>query len=131
MSLSDVVKTALDQMQYIAKTQTVIGEPIVAGEVTLIPVSKVSIGFAAGGGGKDDKIGTGAATGGGANVVPLAFIAVTRDKVQVHPVSKSDPDLSKLFAMAPDLVKKVSSFLGKKEKGTKKESGKRNNDRTE
>jgi uncharacterized spore protein YtfJ len=47
MSLSDVIKTALDQIKYIAKTETVIGEPIHAGGVTLIPVSRVSIGFAA------------------------------------------------------------------------------------
>jgi len=31
MSLSDVIKTALDQINYIAKTETVIGEPIHAG----------------------------------------------------------------------------------------------------
>ena len=75
MALSDVIKTALDQLQYIAKTETVVGEPIKAGEVTLIPVSKVSIGFAAGGGGgKETQAGSGAGTGGGVNVTPIAFI---------------------------------------------------------
>ncbi|MBD3343898.1 MAG: sporulation protein, partial [Chitinivibrionales bacterium] len=53
MSLSDVIQTALEKINYIAKTETVIGEPIVAGDVTLIPVSKISIGFAAGGGGNE------------------------------------------------------------------------------
>jgi uncharacterized spore protein YtfJ len=115
MSLADVIKTALDQMQYMAKTETVIGEPITAGNVTLIPVSRVSIGFAAGGGGRDDKAGAGAGTGGGVTVTPVAFISIKDDRVQVHPVSPSDPFVSKIIAAAPDIAKKVSQFFSKKE----------------
>ncbi|MBD3422565.1 MAG: sporulation protein [Chitinivibrionales bacterium] len=114
MPLSDVIKSALDQISVIAKTETVIGEPIVTGEVTLIPVSKVSIGFAAGGAGKEDKLGAGSGTGGGVNVLPVAFIAVTGEKVQVYPIAKSEPDLAKLLALAPDLIKKLSKYVGKK-----------------
>ena len=77
MSLSDVIKTALDQMQYMAKTETVIGEPIVSGPVTLIPVSKVSIGFAAGGSGQAEKRGSGAGTGGGISVTARATTGAT------------------------------------------------------
>jgi uncharacterized spore protein YtfJ len=117
MALSDVIKTALDQLQYIAKTETVVGEPIKAGEVTLIPVSKVSIGFAAGGGGgKETQAGSGAGTGGGVNVTPIAFIVVTDNKVQVYPVEKGGADLNKLLSLAPDVIKKVSKYMGKKEK---------------
>ena len=115
MSLADVIKVALDQMQYIAKTETVIGEPINAGNVTLIPVSRISIGFAAGGGGKDDKCSTGAGTGGGISITPVAFISIKDDRVQVHPVTPSDPLLSKIIAMAPDVAKKVSQMFNKKE----------------
>jgi uncharacterized spore protein YtfJ len=118
MSLADVIKTALDQMQYIAKTETVVGEPIVVGKVTLIPVSKVSIGFAAGGAGKDDKCATGAGTGGGINITPVAFISIIEGRVQVHPVSPDDPFLSRIIEMAPEAVKKVSEFFKKRdEKG--------------
>jgi uncharacterized spore protein YtfJ len=113
MSLSDVVKTALDQMQYIAKTETVIGEPINVGNVTLIPVSRVSIGFAAGGAGKDDKGASGTGTGGGISITPVAFLSVSDDRVQIHPVTPFDPFLSKLFSMAPDALKKVSQFFRK------------------
>ena len=114
MSLSDVIKTALDQINYIAKTETVIGEPIHAGNVTLIPVSRVSIGFAAGGAGDENKSGSGAGTGGGVSVTPVAFISIIDDKVQVHPVNKNDPSLGKILSMAPDLIKQVSKFMGKK-----------------
>lgn len=113
MNLTDVIKTAMDQIQYIAKTETVIGEPIQSGNVTLIPVSKISVGFAAGGAGNENKAGSGAGTGGGINITPVAFITIVDDKVQVHPVSKSDPGLAKILALAPDIIKKVAGFMGK------------------
>ena len=122
MSLSDVIRTALDQIQLIAKTETVIGEPITAGNVTLIPVSRISIGFAAGGAGNDQKAGSGAGTGGGVQIVPVAFISITDDRVQVHPVTKGSPDLGKILSLAPELIKKVSRYMdkGKKEDGERK-----------
>jgi uncharacterized spore protein YtfJ len=123
MSLAEVVKAALDQMQYIAKTETVIGEPISAGNVTLIPVSRISVGFAAGGGGKDDKCGTGAGTGGGISITPVAFISIKDDRVQVHPVSPGDPLVSKIIAAAPEVAKKVSQFFSKKEESDKEKQG--------
>jgi uncharacterized spore protein YtfJ len=122
MSLSDVIKTALDQINFIAKTETVIGEPIRAGNVTLIPVSRISIGFAAGGGGNDGKSGAGAGTGGGVTISPVAFISIIDDKVQVHLMEKNDPGLSKILSMAPDLIKQASRFMGKKPAKDKNES---------
>ena len=115
MSLSDVIKTALDQIKYIAKTETVIGEPIHAGGVTLIPVSRVSIGFAAGGGDGNGKNGSGAGTGGGVNITPVAFISIINDKVQIHAVDKNDSSLGKIFSLAPDLVMQVAKFMKKKD----------------
>jgi uncharacterized spore protein YtfJ len=127
MSLSEVIKTALDQIQYLAKTETIIGEPIIAGRVTLIPVSKVSIGFAAGGSGEDKKPGSGAGTGGGVSITPVAFISITEDRVQVHPVKRMDPSLGKILEMAPELVKKVAKFMG----GDKKEKENQENKKEE
>jgi uncharacterized spore protein YtfJ len=115
MALSDVIKTALDHIQYIAKTETVIGEPITAGEVTLIPVSRVSIGFAAGGGGKEDKYGSGSGTGGGVNITPVAFITIIGEKVEVHPVTGEEPVISKVISMAPEIFNKISKYFKKKD----------------
>jgi uncharacterized spore protein YtfJ len=125
MALADIIKTALDQMQYIAKTETVVGEPIVAGEVTLIPVSRISMGFAAGGAGKDGKAADGAGTGGGINVTPVAFIVVTGEKVQVQPLTPSDPIMSKVLAIAPDVITNVSKYFLQKQKKEKKEAKKK------
>jgi uncharacterized spore protein YtfJ len=114
MSLSDVISTALGQIQHIAKTETVVGEPIVAGNVTLIPVSRISIGFAAGEGGKNEKTG-GAGTGGGITVTPIAFLSVSEGRVHVHAVTPADPILNRLVSMAPDAVRKITEFFGKKD----------------
>lgn len=116
MSLADVIKTALDQMQFIAKTETVIGDPIKAGDITLIPVSRISIGFAAGGGGQEEKRGGGAGTGGGISITPVAFISVNGDRVQVHTLQPFDPILGKILSMAPEAIKKVSKFFDKTDK---------------
>jgi len=121
MNLPDIIKAAMDQIQVIAKTETVIGEPIHAGNVTLIPVSKVSIGFAAGGAGHEQKSGSGAGTGGGINIMPVAFISIVNDRVQVLPISKSDPTLSGILSLAPELIKKVAGFMKKDDKNIDKE----------
>ncbi len=115
MALSEIIKTALDQMHYIAKTETVVGEPIQAGEVTLIPVSRISMGFAAGGAGKDEKSGSGAGTGGGINITPVAFIVVTGGKVHVQTLSPTDPVMNKVLSVAPDVVNAITSHFRKKE----------------
>ncbi len=125
MSLSDVISTALGQIQHIAKTETVVGEPITVGGVTLIPVSRISIGFAAGGGGRDEKIANGAGTGGGITITPIAFLSVCDGRVHVHAVTPSDPVLNKLVSMAPEAVEKLSRFFGKKEGGKGKEKEQR------
>ncbi len=124
MSLPEILKTALDQIQYIAKTKTVFGDPIQAGDMTLIPVSKVSIGFAAGGANSEKRSGAGSGTGGGVQVVPVALIAISGEKVQIHPVEKSDPAFSKLVALAPDIFKKVSKFMDKDKKDKKNDKKK-------
>lgn len=123
MSLPEILKTALDKIQYIAKTETIFGDPIEIGNIILIPVSKVSIGFAAGGSGTEKKIGAGSGTGGGVQITPVAFISVCGDKVKIHSLEKFDDGLGKILSMTPEVIKKVSEFMGKKSKKGK-ESGK-------
>ncbi|MCX7726731.1 MAG: spore germination protein GerW family protein [Chitinispirillaceae bacterium] len=124
-SLTDIIKAALEKIQYIAKTETVIGEPIKVGETTLIPVSRISIGFAAGGAGKEEKAENGAGTGGGISIVPVAFITISGERVQVHPLTPTDPLVSKIMSIAPDIINNVSKYFkskDKKDKAKEKES---------
>lgn len=119
MALPEVIKTALEHIQYIAKTETVFGEPVSVGGVTLIPISKVSMGFAAGGGaGKGEKTDGGSGTGGGVNVTPVAFISISASgEINVHTLDNNDVDIGKLLAKAPDAIKKVSKFFKRDDDG--------------
>lgn len=121
MALADIIKTALDQMKVIAQTETVVGEPIVAGDVTIIPVSRVSIGFAAGGAGKEDTSGNGAGTGGGISITPVAFIVVTGEKVSVQSLSSTDPVMQKILSLAPDIITNISKHFKKRGKKEQEE----------
>ena len=127
MSVDELIRTLLGEFQQIVKTETVVGEPVIVGDVTIIPVSKVSFGFGAGGsGGKGEKSGGGSGTGGGATLEPLAFLVVKDGKVQLLPLKEKEGSLSKLLELVPDLYSKVREFRARREK--KKGEGEREED---
>ena len=51
MAVSELIKNVMNELETLMQTKTVVGDPISAGDYTVIPVSKVSFGFGAGGGG--------------------------------------------------------------------------------
>ncbi len=110
MSVHDTIATLLSEVKHLAKSETVFGDPIIAGDTTLIPVSKISLGFAAGGSGKKDgKTGT----GGGIQVNPIALVSITDGKVQVHTMESSSGDIAKILSLAPDLIETITKKLKK------------------
>ena len=115
MSMQDTLESLLSQFKNLAKSETVFGDPIVAGEVTIIPVSRISFGFAAGGSGKKEGH-TG--TGGGVNIIPVALISINGNKVNVHSIEKNPSDISRLVSLAPAILEKFMNS-GKKEKSDK------------
>jgi uncharacterized spore protein YtfJ len=124
MTLQEIISTALERIQHIAKTETVFGDPVIVGGVTIIPISKVSVGFAAGGAGKMDKGGSGAGTGGGVNVTPVALITISGDDIRVHTLRDGELDIEKLFSLAPEAVRKVADIFKKKDSGKDKDTDK-------
>jgi len=121
MVVEDLAKTVLDELHDLVKTKTVIGDPIEIKDVTIIPVSKVSIGFAAGGGSSEEqKKGTGKGTGGGASIEPLGFIVVSTGGVKLLTFKKKDSELQKLLKYIPD----VMSLFKKSQKEEGKQKGK-------
>ena len=110
-SLESLVQRVLGELHHIVRTQTVVGEPVSAGPVTLIPVSKISMGFGAGGGeGKQH-----AGTGGGASVEPIGFIVVHEDgKVEMMTLKEKEVSWGQLVEMVPDAVAKIKGFVDKR-----------------
>lgn len=92
------------------KTETVVGEPIVVGEVTLVPIISVMFGGGAGvGTGGDNKGMTGDGSGGGigARISPNAILVIKKDEVTMLPI-KGKNNLDNLINMVPDIVSKIN-----------------------
>ncbi|MBR3073658.1 GerW family sporulation protein [Fibrobacter sp.] len=105
MAIEKLAETLLEKLRYITKAETVIGEPIQAGESTVIPVSRVSVGF--GFGGHQNK-GDTSASGGGASVEPVAFLVIRGDDVRIMPITKDSSLVSKIMDIVPDVMNKFS-----------------------
>ncbi|GBD94852.1 putative spore protein YtfJ [bacterium BMS3Abin05] len=129
MQLEAVLKNVLSELHEMVKTETVVGEPIQAGDSVVIPVSKVSVGFGGGGGvrseknkeGKDD----GTALAGGATIEPVAFIVIANGKAQLLSLTKGENfNWGKVVDLIPDLLNQVKDLTkgkGKKAKEKEKE----------
>ena len=105
MSVNDTISSLLTELKHIAKSETVFGEPFVSGKTTVIPVSRISCGFAAGGSGKKEGVST---TGGGVQIVPVALITIVGESnVKVHPIDPRDSLGIKLLGLAPDVIEKI------------------------
>ncbi|MCL2498508.1 MAG: hypothetical protein FWF06_07840 [Symbiobacteriaceae bacterium] len=95
-------------------TETVIGSPLVFGQVTIVPVVTVSFGFGSGGGGRSGEgesspLATGATAG--AKLTPVAFLSIHEDgSVNLHHVKYRDgfSAVDRLLEMAPGLLDKIS-----------------------
>lgn len=113
MAIENLAETLLEKLRWISQAETVVGKPIESGGTTIIPVSRVSLGFGIGGhAGKGELT----ASGGGAQVDPVAFLVIRGDDVQVLPVQKGSSLLTKIYDLVPDVVAGVASHALKKDK---------------
>lgn len=98
MGIDSLIKTVLSELQVAINSKTVVGEPITVQNWTVIPVTKVSFGFGAGGGeGKKDSTAFGGGSGGGATIEPVAFIAVNPTEVKLISLKGKDTVWEKLL----------------------------------
>lgn len=123
-TLNQLMNAAMDKVRLMADANTVVGEPIVAGEVTLIPISRVSVGVGVGGSdfvSKNQKRPEadscfGGGTGAGMNIDPIAFLVVRGDTVRVLPMlPPADGALGRVVDMVPELVDKITDFVEKQQ----------------
>ncbi len=107
----EVLKGVVGELKEIANSQTIIGEPITAGDKTVIPIIKISVGFGAGGGqGETDKVGSGfgGGGGGGARIEPAAFIIIDDNGIKLLTTSKGKWDT--IIDAIPAFASKVGDF---------------------
>lgn len=109
LPIDNSLELVFNKLENFLKTETVIGEPIAIGEITLIPIITVSFGCSGGSGqGKDSKgsDGAGGGLGVGAKVSPDAMLVIKDGEVSILPI-KQKHNLEKLIDMVPELIKKI------------------------
>ena len=116
---SKMLESAIAKVREMVDVNSVIGTPITTPDgVTIIPVSKVSVGF--GGGGSDyvsknvnkqeNPFGGGA--GGGVKVTPVAFLIVKDGNVRMLPVAApANTTADRLVEQIPDTLDKIAAFI--------------------
>lgn len=116
MDLQEMLAVTVSSLEKFVSTKTCVGEPIVIGDVTLIPIQTASFGYGSGGGeGKQsEQSGTGGGSGAGASLKPIAVVAVKGDDVQVFPLGGKGV-IEKIAAMLPEALSKIKIGKGKKE----------------
>lgn len=112
-----IMESTLEKMREMVDVSTIIGDPMVTGDTTLIPVSKVSYGFTSGGTdlpSKQNQELFGGAGGGGISITPVAFIVIQDGKCRMMQINNYTSSADRAIAMIPELVDKVSELLGAK-----------------
>ena len=114
------METTMQKIREMIDANTIVGEPITTPDgMMLIPVSKVTFGFVGGGTDftkKPEKSGFGGGTGAGVNVIPVAFLAVKGDVVDMIYISPPTPPsttVDRIIDAVPDVIDKIGDFMNK------------------
>ena len=128
--IEGLMVTAMNSIQDMIDVNTIIGEPIeTSNNIIIIPISKVSFGFAAGGSEfkgetvdeytKKDKeeaiqyrLPFGGGSGAGVSINPIAFLVIQPNNVKLMPVNHSS-SLDKLLDYMPDLMEKANNMMNR------------------
>ena len=138
--IEGLMLTAMNSIEDMIDVNTIIGEPIeTSNGIVIIPISKVSFGFAAGGSefkgetvdeyrkkDKDESIQYrlpfGGGSGAGVSINPISFLVVQGDKVKLMPISHSSC-IDKILDYIPEVMDKMENVVSSKE--TKQENTKK------
>ncbi|MEE1061766.1 MAG: GerW family sporulation protein [Ruminococcus sp.] len=124
--IGNLMDTTMNKIKEMVDVNTIVGEPIHSPDGTLIiPVSKVSYGFAAGGSDlptkKENKDCFGGGSGAGITIHPVAFLVVYKGDVKLVPVDQKDGAAERVVGMIPDMLGKVKDVFSKDKAKAKSE----------
>ena len=118
-TLPNMMDNTLSNIRKLVDVNAVVGDPITTPDgVTIIPVSKISVGFGGGGSDyvsknmnkQDNPFGGGA--GGGVKVTPIAFLIIKDGNVRMMPVATpANTTADRIVEMVPDTLDKISAFI--------------------
>lgn len=114
--LPNMLENTIQKIKEMVDVNSVIGDPIVTADgVTIIPVSKVSVGFGGGGSdfaGKPSVDGFGGGVGGGVKVNPVCFLIIKDGNVRMMPVPEpASSTADRVVEMLPETLDKLTAYL--------------------
>ena len=120
--IQGLMNVTMEKIRQMADSNTIIGKPIKTDDgTTILPVSRISFGFASAGTDFDGKNAAnkdlfGGGSGAGVNIQPVAFLVVKDGCVRTIQLSDGSNTIDRALTMLPELVDKVSALLKKEEK---------------
>ena len=114
--IEGLMSTTLENIKKMVDVDTIIGNPITTPSgVTIIPVSKLSYGFASGGSdfGKQQKDLFGGGSGAGISVIPQAFLVVNGTDVKLLQISATTSAADKAVNMIPEVIDMIGGLIKK------------------
>ena len=123
--IGNLMNTTMEKIKEMIDVNSIIGDPITSPDGTLIiPVSKVSYGFASGGSDlptkKENKDCFGGGSGAGVTIKPVAFLTVYQGNVKLISVDRQDGAIDVIADKLPEAIDKIHGFFKKDKKDKKK-----------
>ena len=116
-SASGILGTSIEKIKDLVDVSTIIGDPIkVSDTLQIIPVSKVTYGFASGGTDFPSKNNAelfGGGGGAGITISPVAFLVVNNGSVTVRYLNAAEGSVERAIGMIPDVVDKATEVITK------------------
>ena len=118
-NLPNMLDNTIAKIREMVDVNSVVGDPITTADgVTIIPISKVSVGLA--GGGSDfvsrhvnhheNPFGGGAA--GGVKITPVGFLVIRQGTVRMLPIATpANTTADRLVEQVPDVLDKITAFI--------------------
>ncbi len=117
-SAAGILGTTIEKIKDMVDSKTIIGDPIDAGQgIKVIPVSKVTYGFASGGSdfpSKSSKELFGGGGGAGVTLTPVAFLVINNGNVTVKYLSEGpETSVERVVGSLPELIDKLADIIDK------------------
>lgn len=119
-SAEKILATTIERVRDLVDVSTIVGEPItVSADLTIIPISKVTYGFASGGSDFPSKNNVelfGGGGGAGITINPVAFLVCNKGEVSIKHITASDNAAERAVNLIPEMFDKVTNFVERSKK---------------
>jgi sporulation protein YtfJ len=119
--INDIMATTLSKIREMMDVNTVVGAPIqINDQITVIPVSRVSLGFTSGGSDfvtknhrPEQKSSFAGGSGAGVSIQPVSFLVIKGDNIRMIPVQSHSGTADKVIDMVPEVMDKLTDLFAK------------------